>query len=169
MSNDVNNLNVRFLVDVPPATDFVCHSSELKEVYVNKLRMDFLNYKGQDFFAKNCNPAEEENWNSVWKDQAEIRYNQEGDYKVNIATGEEMFIDLNIAEPIKVCSEYIWYKQALNSELLVSIVYMDCDCTVQTVKEKVKNLIEPFILCAYDLPSVTNGIIAYSKPCPTKI
>lgn len=165
MSNDVNNLNVRFLVDVPPATHFICHSSELKEVYVNKLRMELLNYKGQDFFAKNCSPAEEENWNTIWKDQAERRYSQEGDYEVNIATGEEVFIDLNTAEPIKECGEYIWYKAGLNPNLLVSIVYMDCDCTVQTVEEQVMNLVEPFVVCAYDLPSVTDGTVAYSQPC----
>ena len=166
MSNNINNLNVRFLVDVPPATHLIFHSSELKGVYVNKLRMDFLNYKGQDYFAKQCSPEEEQKWNAIWNDQAERRYIKEGDYQIEVATGEETFIDLNTIVPVRVCNEYVWYKAKLEPRLRVTITYMDCECNVQTIEDLVENLPEPLIVCAYDLPSVTDGSLSYSQPCP---
>lgn len=168
MVNTANNLNVRLIVDVPPATDYIVHSSELKEVYVNKLRMDFLNYKGQDYFHKQCSSEEETKWNDIWKSQAERRYVKEGDYNINVATGEETHIDLNEITPIRTCNEYAWYKAKLNQKLAVSMTYMDCNCDIQVLRGIVEILPEPLLICAYDLPSVTDGIIAYIQLCPDK-
>lgn len=160
-----NNLNARFLVDVPPATTFIAHSSELKKVYVNKMRMDFLNYNGQDYFANNCSPAREQELISNWENQAEIRYEQPGDYQVDILTGEETLIDLTTPPPALVCNEYSWNRSAVNPNLLVSVVFMDCDCTVQTVEGISSTLPDPLLICAYDMPSATAGVIAFTQLC----
>lgn len=162
-----NNLSVRFLVDVPPATSYVAHSSELKKALVNKLRSDFLNFNGQDYFAKNCSPAQEQALVSNWKNQAENKYQQPGDYEVNIATGVETFINLNTATPVRVCKEYSWNRTGVNSALLVSIVYMDCNCTVQKIEAISSTLTNPLLVCSYDIPTVTAGVVAYTQLCPS--
>lgn len=165
MTDNKNNLSTSFIVDVPPATHFIMHSSELKNVFINQLRMDFLNSKGQDFFAKNCSTVEEDYWKGVWKDQAESRYKVEGDYQVEIATGEETLIDLNVVEPIKVCLEYEWDIQAVDTKEFVTMVYTDCECTVQTLEGKAGDLPGKTTICAFDVPSVTNGIITNNGTC----
>jgi len=165
MANDVNNLNVRFLVDVPPATHFILHSSELKKVYANQLRMDFLNAKGQDYFAIACNQIEENNWLTIWKDQAERRYPVDGDYHIEIATGEETLIDLNTIVPIRECNQYSWTKAGLPGSTIVTMTYTDCDCVVQTIEGTVASLQEPLLVCSFDTPSVTAGGIVFIAPC----
>ena len=93
MENNVNNINARLIVDVPAATSYVMHSSELKQVYFNWLRMSFLNYRGQDYFV--LHPEEERTWEQTWKNQTERRYIQEGDYRVDLISGEQTVIDLD--------------------------------------------------------------------------
>lgn len=165
MANTNNSLNTRFLVDIPPATHLIYHSSQLKTAYIDRQRMDFLNYHGQDYFAKQCDSKEEEVWNRRWKDQADRRYPEDGDYLVEVATGIESFIDLQNAAPVNTCSTFLWVKEGLDKRMTVSIVYTDCKCEIQKIEAKVEALEEPLKICAFNTPSVSNGVIVYLRPC----
>jgi hypothetical protein len=162
-----NNLSVRFLVDVPPATSYVAHSSELKKALVNKLRSDFLNFNGQDYFARGCSPAQEQALISNWQNQAEAKYSVVGDYEVNIATGEATIINMTTATPVRICKEYSWSRTGVNSGLLVSIIYTDCNCNVQKIEAISSTLASPLLVCSYDIPTVTAGVVAYTQLCPS--
>ena len=87
--------------------------------------------------------------------------------EVNIATGVETFINLNTATPVRVCKEYSWNRTGVNSALLVSIVYMDCNCTVQKIEAISSTLTNPLLVCSYDIPTVTAGVVAYTQLCPS--
>jgi hypothetical protein len=165
MSSNGNEMNVRFLVDVPPPTFFVSHSSELKIAYYNQLRTEFLNFKGQDYFTLECNITEQETWEAAWRDQADIRYAIEGDYRIDAITGEETLIDLNVIAPVRTCDRYSWDLTGLAGETLVTLVYNDCNCEVQTVEDIVSNLANPYVFCSFDLPTVTAGVLTYVEPC----
>ena len=165
MAQSANSLNVRMLLDVPPPTRFTCHSSELKGAFANKLRMDFLNFKGQDYFVNACSPAEEQTWLAAWKDQADIRYAQEGDYSIDLITGEETFIDLTIPIPTINCDKYSWDISEIMEGTPLTITYLDCECNVQTITGDTGSISNPFIVCSQDIPSVNLGVISYVESC----
>jgi len=167
MPDPTSNISVRLLVDVPPATSYILHSSGLREAYVNKLRMDFLNYKGQDYFV--LNPRNEQIWNDAWKDQAERRYNQVGDYLIDIATGEESFIDLNSTGTELVCSEYAWIiakEDVENGDTIVDIHFTNCAGHAERWTGPAGVVTDTnYTACAIGVPSVSAGKIIYRNPC----
>lgn len=161
METTGNNSNTRFLVDVPPATKVIFHSSQLKLAHIAKERMAFLNYYGQDYFAKQCDSKDEETWMERWKDQADRRYPKTGDYLVEVDTGLEIFIDLQNTAPENTCSRFLWLLEGLDLSLTVKITYTDCDCVVQTIEDSVSDLPKPFEIQALNTPEVSNGSIVY--------
>lgn len=161
MANSNNSLNTRFLADVPPPTRVIFHSSQLKAAYIDKQRMDFLNYHGQDYFAKQCDNKTEKEQKERWQDQADRRYPVEGDYLVEVETGFESFIDLQNSAPIDTCSRFLWIKEGLDPNLTVSTVFTDCDCQEQKIEAKVEELEEPLAIRAFNTPVVSNGAIIY--------
>jgi hypothetical protein len=168
MPDPTININARLLVDVPPATSYILHSSELRQVYINKLRTDFLNYNGQDYFI--LNPRKEQIWNDAWKDQAKRKYNQTGDYLIDITTEEETFIDLNSTGTELVCSEYIWVitiEEVENLDTIVQIEFINCKGNSDSWTGPAGAIVEnKYNICAIGVPVVSVGKITYSQPCP---
>ena len=70
--------------------------AELRRLYVNKQRRDFLHENGEDFFQREGGQAEV-NKRAQWVKEGNIKFPDEGDYIIPLEPGTENLYDVNKA------------------------------------------------------------------------
>jgi len=173
-------MDVTFIDDehIEPTDSFIQSGVSLRESYV--LRKKVVQYRDWVNTAIDPNSISKEDMDdlfSVWKKEAEIKYPDEGDYKV-FAVVDNVPVPLgevvefiggdfrgNPGQANTPCLEYLWDLSAEANGINCKIDFTNCRTKVDKIQGDSTDLKPNQTVCSLSIPVATIGVVTLVGPC----